>query len=68
MSPAQPEEVKMPKKVEVREDDTITLKATVTRVSDDGELVTIEVWGQKITAPIGYVRFERIEKGRNWPD
>lgn len=57
----------MPKKVEVREGDAITLKATVSRVSDDGEQVTIEVWGQKVTGPIGYVKFEKIEKGRNWP-
>lgn len=57
----------MPKKVGVREGDTITLKATVSRVSDDGEQVTIEVWGQRITAPINYMRFERIERGRNWP-
>ncbi len=57
----------MPKKVEVREGDSLTIKAKVTRVSDDGDQVTIEVWGQRITGPIGYMRFERHEKGANWP-
>lgn len=57
----------MPKKVEVREGDTLTIKARVTRVSDDGEQVTIEVWGQKITAPIAYMPVEKHEKGSGWP-
>lgn len=55
-------------KTEVKEGDSLVIKAKVTRVSDDGEQVTIEVWGQKITAPINYVRFERQERGSNWPD
>ena len=53
-------------KKEVREGDVLTLKAKVTRVSDDGEQVTVEVWGQKITQSINYVPVEKIEKGNGW--
>lgn len=54
-------------KKEIREHDTLTIKAKVTRVSDDGEQVTIEVWGQKITGLVQYVKFEKHEKGSGWP-
>lgn len=57
----------MAKKLEVREGDTLTIKAKVVRVSDDGAQVTIEVWGQRITQPIDYMLVERIEKGSGWP-
>lgn len=57
----------MPKKIEVREGDTLTIKARVVRVSDDGSQVTIEVWGQRITQPIEYFPVEKHEKGNGWP-
>jgi len=55
-------------KKDVREGDTLTIKAKVMRVSDDGRQVTIEVWGQRITQPIDYFHFEKQEKGNNWPE
>lgn len=58
----------MPKKLEVREGDTLTIKARVMRVSDDGDQVTIEVWGQRITQPITLMPVERHEKGNGWPE
>lgn len=55
------------KKIEVRDDDTLIIRAKVTRVSPDGDQVTIQVWGQHITGAIEYMPFEKHEKGNNWP-
>lgn len=55
------------KKIEARDDDTLIIRAKVTRVSPDGDQVTIDVWGQKITGHTQYVPFEKHDKGHNWP-
>jgi predicted lysophospholipase L1 biosynthesis ABC-type transport system permease subunit len=57
----------MAKKLEVREGDTLTIKVRVSRVSDDGDKVTINVLGQPFTAPADYLDIVRHEKGVNWP-
>lgn len=60
------EEGQMPK-IEPREGDTLTLKVKVTRVSDDGEWITIDCWGQKLTGKMELLHYEKIEKGDGWP-
>ena len=57
----------MAKKMEVREGDTLTIKVRVSRVSDDGDKVTIAVLGQPFTAGVDYLDIVKREKGPNWP-
>ena len=54
-------------KLNVREGDTLTIKVKVSRVSDDGDKVTINVLGQMFTAKGEYFDVVRHEKGPNWP-
>lgn len=54
-------------KRDVREGDTLTIKVRVSRVSDDGDKVTVSVVGQLITAPVDYFDIVKHEKGPNWP-
>ena len=58
----------MAKKMEVREGDTLTIKVRVSRVSDDGDRITVNVVGQPFTAPVDYFDIVKHEKGGNWPD
>lgn len=58
----------MAKKIEVREGDTLTIKVRVSRVSDDGDRVTITVLGQPFTAGADYLDIVKHEKGNNWPN
>ncbi len=51
---------------EIRPGDSLTIEAKVSRVSEDGEDVTIEVWGQKITRKIAYADYLVHEKGPLW--
>lgn len=55
-------------KKDVREGDVLTIKVKVTRVSDDGEQVTIDAWGQRVTGPMHRLEFEKQERGPNWPE
>jgi hypothetical protein len=54
-------------KRDVREGDTLTIRVRVTRVSDDGERVTISVTGQPVTTGVDYLDIVKQEKGANWP-
>lgn len=58
----------MPKKIEVREGDTLTIRVRVSRVSDDGDKVTITVMGQPFTAGAAYLDIVKHEKGSGWPE
>jgi hypothetical protein len=58
----------MAKKLEVREGDTLTIKVRVSRVSDDGDKVTITILGQPFTVPPEHLEIVRQEKGVNWPN
>lgn len=51
----------------MREGDTLTIKVRVSRVSDDGEKVTITVLGQPFTVGADYLDIVKHEKGNNWP-
>jgi hypothetical protein len=55
-------------KRDIREGDTLTIKVKVTRVSDDGELVTVDVWGHKVSGRADLISVEKLEKGREWPE
>lgn len=58
------------KKIEVREHDRMLIWVDVTRVAEDSlerPLVTVQVAGQKVTALLGVLEVERVEKGGNWP-
>lgn len=54
MSPAQPEEVKMPN---IKVGDTVTIEAKVSHVSKDGSEVTIRIphYGYPVTIPVNSV-------------
>lgn len=59
------------KKIEVREDDHVTIRLPVRVVREnnaDEQLVTLELFGQRVT---GLLRFEDVvkhEKGNGWPE
>lgn len=57
----------MPKKIEVRESDTLTIKVRVSRASDDGEKVTITVMGQPFTGGVEWLDLVKHERGPKWP-
>jgi hypothetical protein len=57
----------MAKKIEVREGDVLTIKVRVSRVSDDGDKVTITVMGQPFTGGAEWLDIVKHEKGVNWP-
>lgn len=63
----------MPKKLEVREGDRIQVWLKVARVADeldiDGrQIVTVEVAGQRVTAPLEHFKVVKAERGNNWPE
>ncbi len=54
-------------KREIREGDTLTIRVRVTRVSDDGQRVTVSITGQPATTGVDYLDIVKVEKGPNWP-
>jgi len=52
---------------EIRDGDTLTIKVRVTRVSDDGQRVTVSITGQPVTTGVDYLDIVKLEKGPNWP-
>lgn len=63
----------MAKKLEVREGDRIQVWLKVARVADDldiagRQIVTVELVGQRVTAPLERFHPLKMEKGNNWPE
>ena len=63
----------MPKKLEVREGDRIQVWLKVARVADEldiagRQIVTVELVGQRFTAPLEHYRVVKVERGNNWPN
>lgn len=54
-------------KREIREGDTLTIRVRVTRVSDDGQRVTVSITGQPVTTGVDYLDIVKLDKGPNWP-
>lgn len=62
----------MPKKLEVREGDRIQVWLKVARVADEldisgRQIVTVELVGQRFTAPLEHFKAIKAERGNNWP-
>ncbi|KFC62790.1 hypothetical protein FF80_03357 [Devosia sp. LC5] len=63
----------MPKKMEVREGDRIQVWLKVARVADEldidcRQIVTVELAGQRFTAPLDHFDVVRVQRGNNWPE
>ena len=60
----------MAKKMEVREGDYLTVRLPVRVARDeplDDQIVTLELFGQRISGPLGLAPGVKHEKGVNWP-
>lgn len=57
-------------KTEVREGDTLTIRVPVRVTREDGldrQIVTVEMFGQRVSGLIDSLDVVKHEKGANWP-
>lgn len=60
----------MPKRLEVREGDYLTVRLPVRVTRDDAldeQIVTLELFGQRVSGPLERAPVVKHEKGPNWP-
>lgn len=60
----------MPKDIEVREGDTLTIKVQVKITNENAlgeQIVTLEVFGRRTTGLLKFLDLVKIEKGNGWP-